>query len=111
MLDQAVLDFLRPQEWFEELREAWKLRAGRTFCDLSYANPYDGTTESVLAAIKEVLDDPRSALQYTPHGGYRTVRRAVAHEISKGYPEPIHWRDVVLTPGATAGLNILFRYL
>jgi aspartate aminotransferase len=110
--DPIVTDLLRSQEWFEELREAWTLRAGQKFCDLSYANPYDGTAESVLSALREALDDRRlAALQYTPYGGYRTVRRAVAEEVSRGYAEKLHWRDIVLTPGATAGLNILFRSL
>jgi aspartate aminotransferase len=102
---------LRPQERFDRLYQVWCRRAA-TFCDLSYANAYDGPDSTVITAIKEALESPRSlSLQYTPYGGSTITRRLIADRLRKTHAEAFSWRDVILTPGAMAGLNVVFRAL
>jgi aspartate aminotransferase len=64
----------------------------------------------VLTALREALDSDRALdLQYTPYGGATITRRLIAHDLSARYGHRFHFRDVILTPGAMAALNILFR--
>jgi aspartate aminotransferase len=98
------------QERFERLRRDTLLRKGQALCDLAYASSYDGPDPAVLTAIREALDSERALdLQYTPYGGATITRRLVAQQLSGRYGLGFHYRDVILTPGAMAALNILFR--
>jgi aspartate aminotransferase len=107
----AELDrLLSLQERFEDMRRSALLRKGGALCDLAYANPYDGPDPVVIAAIRDALDSERALdLQYTPYGGATITRRLIAQQLSERHGCRFHYRDVVLTPGAMAGLNILFR--
>lgn len=100
------------QERFEDLRAAATLRAGARLADLAYANPYDGAPPPVIDAIRRALEQERTLdLQYTPYGGSTVTRRLIAHKLSRIYGQQFHWRDIILTPGAMAGLNVLFQAL
>jgi len=103
---------LAPQERFEAMRQTWAFRAGATLCDLSYANPYDGSPDEVVAALREALDDATGIdLQYTPYGGWVVARRKAAEALSSTHGQRFGWRDLVLTPGAMAALNVVFASL
>lgn len=111
-LPDALARLLEPQERFEALRRQTQLHAGAHFRDLAYANPYDRTDPEVLGAIRDALDESRPlALQYTPYGGATIPRRLVAGDLSRMHRRRFHYRDVILTPGAMAALNIVFRSL
>jgi hypothetical protein len=98
------------QERFEQLRRDALLHKGRGLCDLAYANSYDGPDPHVVAAIREALDSDRALdLQYTPYGGATITRRLIAQQLSRRYAATFHYRDVIMTPGAMAALNIVFR--
>lgn len=100
--------WLAPQERFDALRA----RLGPApLADLAYANAWDGPAGAFTEAIEEVLSS-RGALdlQYTPYGGARVARRVAADDLSAVGVE-YEWRDVVLTPGAMAGLHLLMRSL
>lgn len=110
LLKPEIEQCLKGQERFEDLRQKTSLRAGRNLCDLSYANSYDGPSAEVRNAIRDCLDSGRTLdLQYTPYGGSTTTRRLIARQLSATHGEQFHWRDIVLTPGAMAALNVLFR--
>ena len=52
--------------------------------DLSYANPYDGPSESAVQMLAAAAASTRPlALQYTPYGGRAPARRAAAADLSK----------------------------
>lgn len=109
-LSPGIERYLTMQERFEELRRRTSQHAGRKLCDLAYANSYDGPTEEVRAAIRDCLDSKRALdLQYTPYGGSTTTRRLIARRLAETHRAPFNWRDVILTPGAMAALNLLFR--
>jgi aspartate aminotransferase len=108
----SIEAFLAPQERFEAMRQAWAFRAGASLCDLSYANPYDGAPHEVLDAIRCALDDSTGIdLQYTPYGGWVVARRKAAEALSASHGRRFAWRDLVLTPGAMAALNVVFACL
>jgi aspartate aminotransferase len=105
-----LLPLIEPQERFEKLRAETQFRAGRSLCDLAYANPYDG----VLPQVRRILQDTLAAergldLQYSPYGGATLARRAIADRLSVTHGAPFGWRDVVMTPGAMAALCVAFR--
>ncbi len=104
----SIEAFLAPQERFEAMRREALSRARRGLCDLGYANSWDGPSAEVLSALEGALENRRPLdLQYTPYGGATITRRIVARDLGVDQ----HWKDVVMTPGAMAALNIAFRAL
>jgi aspartate aminotransferase len=102
--------YAEPQRRFEALRERTLLRLGPDVCDLAYANSHDGPMPAAIAAMRRALDAPRELdLQYSPYGGATITRRLVARNLGAFRGAPVGWRHVVMTPGAMAALNVVFR--
>ena len=111
-LGAELTALLAAQEDYERRRTVWTRQAGRKLCDLSYANPQEGPHAAVIAAIRDALDSRRELdFQYTPYGGSTITRRLVAQQIARTHSAPFRWRDIVMTPGAMAALNVAFRAL
>lgn len=111
-LGVELTKLLEPQLRFDALRAQCALGSGRRLCDFSYANPYDGPRKEAIDALRCALDGERQLdLQYTPFGGSTITRRLVAQNLSRSHGIRFHWRDVLMTPGAMAALNIFFRSL
>lgn len=107
-----IEQYLAAQERFEMLRKQTQLQYGRELSDLGYANAWDGPPPAALNAIREALDSSRALdLQYTPYGGTTITRRLVATGLATSHGLPFDWREIVMTPGAMAALNVLFRAL
>ena len=71
MIPPDLEELLEPLERFEAIRRK-VAKLGDRLCDLSYANPYEGVSDAVRAAIRASLDDERLLdLQYSPFGGGR----------------------------------------
>lgn len=103
---------LELQRWFDRVRAKAVASGGSAFCDLAWANVQDGTPAAVRAAIRAAVDSPRALdLQYTPYGGATITRRLVARSLQRGTGLPFGYQHVVLTPGAMAALNVVFRAL
>jgi aspartate aminotransferase len=101
---------LASQERYEQLCETAYRRAGNGLCDLGYANFHEGPSPEVLESIRECLDSPGSHnLQYSRYGGMTVTRRLVAERLSCSHGLRFGWRNVIMTPGAMAALNLLFR--
>jgi len=111
-LDPRLAAAMQAQERVDGLRQETLRRVGRSLCDLAYANAYDGPTPDTVEALRRALD-PRGSLdlQYTPYGGGTVPRRLVAESLRGTHGAPYHPDDVVLTPGAMAALNLVFRSL
>ncbi|WP_448205596.1 aminotransferase class I/II-fold pyridoxal phosphate-dependent enzyme [Azospirillum sp. sgz302134] len=106
MIPAPILSLLEPLETFEAIRRK-AARLGDRLCDLSYANPYQGAQEGALAALRDALEERRLlSLQYTPFGGQTIARRLVADALRRSHALPFAHRDVILTPGAMAALQI-----
>jgi aspartate aminotransferase len=105
-----IEELLSAQERVDALRQEATLRSGSALCDLAYANSYDGAPKEVLAALTAAIQPSRPLdLQYTPYGGSTLARRLVGDALTASHGTRFHFRDVVLTPGAMAALNVVFR--
>jgi aspartate aminotransferase len=111
-LAPAIEELLAPQRRCDELRRTAVLRAGARIADLGYANAYGGPASDVIAAIQRALENAGElGLQYTPYGGATLTRRLVAEHLSRTSGLRFDYRGVVMTPGAMAALNLVFRAL
>jgi aspartate aminotransferase len=109
VISSELQDLLEPLERFESTRRK-VARLGDRLADLSYANPYGGIQEQAKAILRETLDTDRLLdLQYSPFGGKTQVRRAVADSLRHTHNLPFVFSDMVLTPGAMAGLQLALR--
>jgi aspartate aminotransferase len=109
MIPPELQTFLDPLERFEKTRRK-AARLGSRLADLSYANPYSGAQEKAREVLLDTLQDERLLdLQYTPFGGQTQARRAVADSLRESLGLPFTFEDVVLTPGAMAGLQLALR--
>lgn len=107
-----TLKLFEVQERFDRLYDSTLKRFGNKFLDLSYANAYDGPTPVVLEAMEKALRDKRDlSFQYTPYGGSTLTRRRIATALRAQFDLEFHFRDIVLTPGAMAALNMAFKTL
>lgn len=103
---------LEPLERLDRLAVATFQRFGPKLVDLSYANPYDGPSDEVRRVLARVAAERRGlSLQYTATGGRTATRRAIADRLGQESGLPFHFRDVVMTSGATVALNVVFRAL
>jgi aspartate aminotransferase len=109
MIEAEVVSLLAPLERFEDIRRRAS-RLGNRLADLSYANPYPGAQSAARAAIAEALEAERLLdLQYSPFGGHTVVRRTVADALRESHDLPFSFKDVVLTSGAMAALQVSLR--
>jgi aspartate aminotransferase len=109
MIEADVASLLEPLERFEDIRRRAS-RLGNRLADLSYANPYPGAQSAARAAIAEALAAERLLdLQYSPFGGHTVVRRTVADALRESHGLPFTFKDVVLTSGAMAALQVALR--
>ncbi len=105
------LPFLAPQERFDEIADRARRQHPR-LVDLAYANAYDGPDQHVLAALRAALAEAKDlSFQYTPYGGKTPIRRLIATSLGERFGIDTNFRDIVLTPGAMAALNAVFRTL
>lgn len=104
--------WLEPQERLDRLITETFQRLGPRVVDLSHATPHDGPDDEVRAALRRAaVEMDGLALQYTPYGGRTVTRRAIASALSREYGLPFHFRDIVMTTGAMAALNVVFHAL
>lgn len=109
MIPPELQALLEPLELFEAIRKRTSRLGGR-LADLSYANPYGGVQEQARAVLRETLDTERLLdLQYSPFGGQTQARRNVADALRESHALHFTFDDVVLTPGAMAGLQLALR--
>jgi len=112
MISESIATLLEPQECFDALSLEARRRLGPALCDLAYPNAYDGVPAFVRDAIRQSLDEDRELdLQYTPYGGTTITRRRIAETLSGTTGLRFGWRSIIMTPGAMAALNIVFRDL
>jgi aspartate aminotransferase len=105
-------EFLRPQERLDRLIAATFRRFGPKVVDLSYANPAEGPSEAVREVLVRAAAERRGqSLQYPPGGGRAVTRRAIAGQLRCQFDAPLDFHDVIMTPGATAALNVIVRGL
>ncbi|MGH3901302.1 MAG: aminotransferase class I/II-fold pyridoxal phosphate-dependent enzyme [Pseudonocardiaceae bacterium] len=107
-----VHDLLAPLDNFSRLHAATVRRLGRRVVDLSYPNPcfnIDRRPYDLLGRIAAQINV--EDLRYSPFGGFTTVRRVLAAALSRRHQLTYSFRDIILTPGAAAAINVALRAL
>lgn len=109
MIPADLETLLGALERFETIRRR-VVYLGHRMCDLSYANPFAGEEARTRAVLRDTLDAKRLLdLQYTPFGGHTIARRAVAERLTASHGLTFTFKEVILTPGATAALHVALR--
>lgn len=108
----AIRDLTAPLQTFQQLHTDTLRRFGSRAVDLSYPNPrfiLDPRPYRALAeqAARATADD----LRYSPIGGFTTARRRAAAVLAEHHGLPYTYRDLILTPGASAALNLALSAL
>ncbi len=99
-------------ERFAGLHAGTMRRAGAGVIDLSFPNPQATRDPRAMEALRRAAADvSQSDLQYTPFGGRTVPRRRVAAALSRRFGVRLGFRDILLTPGATAALSLAFAAL
>jgi aspartate aminotransferase len=110
--ESTIRDLSAPLHAFDRLHADTLRRFGSRAVDLSYPNPRFHLDDRPYRALAELasrvtVDD----LRYSPFGGFTTARRRVATVLAEQHVLPYSYRDVILTPGATAALNLALATL
>jgi len=108
----ALRDLSAPLEEFGRLHASTLRRFGSRAVDLSYPHPRGHLDDRPYRALAELAAGATADdLRYSPFGGFTTARRRVADVLAEQHGAPYTYRDVILTPGATAALNIALTAL
>ncbi|MFB8033705.1 aminotransferase class I/II-fold pyridoxal phosphate-dependent enzyme [Streptomyces sp. NPDC056004] len=101
-----------PLERFASLHAQALRHGGADLLDMSYPNPRVHRDPRAFGILRELLTSTsQDALQYTPMGGGTVARRRVASMLRRRFDIPYGYRDVLLTPGATAAINVALTAL
>ncbi|HBR07615.1 MAG TPA: pyridoxal phosphate-dependent aminotransferase [Clostridiales bacterium] len=81
--------------------------------DYSIGNPNFPAPEAVKKAVIDIISNEDSLLVhgYMPNSGFPDVRAAVASWINKTHGTSFTAENIVMTVGASGGLNVIFRTL
>lgn len=96
---------------FEEGKRLSALYGSKNVYDFSLGNPSVAAPESVNSSIKKIIDNTDSCFLhgYTANAGYEDVREALAENLNKKYGTDFSLKNLIMTTGAAAALNIIFR--
>ena len=96
---------------FEEGKRLASIYGAENVFDYSLGNPSVEPPKEVKEAIVKILnsEEPNFVHGYTNNSGYEDVRQAVAEYTNKKFGTNFGFENVVMTNGAAAALNIIFR--
>ncbi|NCC69494.1 MAG: pyridoxal phosphate-dependent aminotransferase, partial [Clostridia bacterium] len=98
---------------FEEGRRLAAIHGRENVFDYSIGNPNFPAPEAVKNAIIDIVTNEDSVMVhgYMPNSGYPDVRKAVADWINSTHGVSFTENNIVMTVGASGGLNVIFRTL
>ncbi|GFI60951.1 putative N-acetyl-LL-diaminopimelate aminotransferase [Clostridiales bacterium] len=96
---------------FEEGKKLKAIYGADNVYDYSLGNPSVEPPHEVKEAIIKILDteEPNFLHGYTNNSGYEDVRKSIAEYTNKAFQTNFSLENVVMTNGAAAALNIIFR--
>lgn len=107
MNGSALAALAGPLQDFQRLHTATLRRFGHQAVDLSFPSPSASSADTPYQALGRLAARATSAdLRYSPFGGFTIPRRSVAATLTQLHSAPYTYRDVILTPGAAAALNL-----
>lgn len=106
------MGLVAPLADFQQLHAKTLRRFGSWAVDLSYPNPSFKLDDRPYRNLAELAERASlNDMRYSPFGGFSTPRRRVAAVLSEQHAAHYTYRDVILTPGATAALNLALSTL
>lgn len=96
---------------FEEGKKLASIYGAENVYDYSLGNPSVEPPKEVKEAIIKILntEDPNVIHGYTNNSGFEDVRQQIAEYTNKRFGTSFSYQNVVMTNGAAAALNIIFR--
>ena len=96
---------------FEEGKRLASIYGAENVYDFSLGNPSVEPPAKVKEAIINILntEDPNFIHGYTNNSGYEDVRQSIADYTNKKFGTNFSYGNIVMTNGAAAALNIIFR--
>ena len=96
---------------FEEGKKLASIYGAENVFDYSLGNPSVEPPKEVKDAIIKILnsEEPNYVHGYTNNSGFEDVRKSVAEYTNKKFGTNFSLENVVMTNGAAAALNIVFR--
>ena len=96
---------------FEEGKRLASIYGAENVYDFSLGNPSVEPPAKVKEAIINILntEDPNFVHGYTNNSGYEDVRQSIADYTNKKFGTNFSYENIVMTNGAAAALNIIFR--
>ena len=114
-ISESMRDLLQSnsviREMFEEGNRLAVEYGREQVYDYSLGNPNVPAPEAVRYAAEEILEheDPRLIHGYMSNAGFPEVRRAVAESLNERFQTAYTEKQLIMTAGAAAGLNILLK--
>ncbi|MDD4564660.1 MAG: pyridoxal phosphate-dependent aminotransferase [Eubacteriales bacterium] len=98
---------------FEEGKKMAAIYGAENVCDFSLGNPNLPPPETIKKTIIEVLkeEDPVELHGYMNNSGYEDVREKIAKSLNDRFDTNFSQKNIVMTVGAAAGLNVIFKTL
>ncbi len=96
---------------FEEGKKLASIYGAENVYDYSLGNPSVEPPKEVKEAIIKILntEDPNVLHGYRNNSGFEDVRQQIAEYTNKRFGTSFSYQNVVMTNGAAAALNIIFR--
>jgi aspartate aminotransferase len=105
--EAAIRSLAAPLQAFQQLHTATLRQFGHRAIDLSFPNPPASSDDLPYQALADLAARLTSEdLRYSPFGGFTIPRRCVASTLTLQHGVPYTYRDVILTPGATASVSL-----
>ena len=96
---------------FEEGKKLAAIYGAENVYDYSLGNPSVEPPLEVKKAIYHILEteEPNLVHGYPNNSGFEDVRQAVAEHLNKKFGTAFSFENIVMTNGAAAALNIIFK--
>ncbi|HIJ58742.1 MAG TPA: aminotransferase class I/II-fold pyridoxal phosphate-dependent enzyme, partial [Deltaproteobacteria bacterium] len=111
---RKILESIEKSSWirkiFEEGNERKAKYGAENVFDFSLGNPNLEPPVRFKEILKDLLDDPGPGWHgYMPNAGYVETRAAVADYLKTFNSQDFTPREIVMTVGASGGLNVVFK--
>ena len=113
-ISKKIEHFMENSSWIRKMFEegnALKKRIGEeNVCDFSLGNPISEPPPLFHQALQQVVNDRTPGQhRYMPNAGYHETRKYIADILSKESDLPVSADHIIMTCGAAAGLNVIFK--
>lgn len=98
---------------FEEGKRLAKIYGAENVYDFSLGNPSVEPPKQVREAMIDILQNENQNLVhgYMSNAGYEDVRDTIAKSLNKKFGTSFAEKNILMTVGATGGLNVIFKTL